>query len=604
MKPLVGRSRVGAKFGFGPSVRLAVGAAVSILGIVGWSVGTGVAWAETSPPSPTVAPATQLPPDPIKTPISPGTYSSEQIDSPEPTVEPTETAEPESAPTLPPETTAQPEPPILTAEPEPPGPTAQPEASSPERAPTIGVLEAVPPVWQTTQPDPWSWGIALVVLVIAATFVLLLSRRPDPRESWAPEAVPATVRAIGSTQERLAGLEAVGEAMTDAGYSVSGIHSALTDIAHVNGFPETEIVVLPTALFVSARGQGEVRTGAVSSGHFPLRLDQIDALDDVIHDARTRPSDPAIIKSGIEDVRGLQAPYSTIQRVAAHSLLSASLSVLLGASWVGLGVAAALGLVVGVLLMVTREVKSQYRSLVTVGVAFLVAGAVFALARIGLDPGVLPALIAPLITFLPGGLLTTGVIELATGQMMAGAGRLAAGGMQLIMLAAGVIAGASLVGVPHLDLQEAQYPLGTWGPWLAVATFGLSTVIFRCGRPRTIVWTLLVLYVAFGAQVLGGLFFGGVLSAMIGAFAMTPVAYLVSRQPSGPAAFASFLPAFWMLVPGTLGVVGVASLLSGDSTGLTTLVVMTSTMVAITLGILIGSALGGRLARGGTVEVI
>lgn len=556
----------------------------------------GMAWAETAPPpSPTSAPLTQAPDDPARTT---DTYYPE-ITSPDVTDEPTGT---QTA------TTAVP-PPGPTDQPESPSPTTESESTEPE-PPTpeqeyAGVLEAVPPLWQTTQHDPWSWGIALVVMIAAAALVVLLSRRPDPREQRAAaDSSSTTIPAMGAVESGLASLEAVGEAMIDAGYSVSGIHSTLVDIARINGYPQTEIVVFPTALFVSTRGQGQVRTGAVSSGHFPLRLNQIDALDDVIYSARTRASDPREITAGIVSLRNLPAPYSNAQQVAAHSLLSASLSVLLGASWVGVGVAAAFGLGVGFVLMVTRGIKRQYQSLITVGVAFAVSVAVFTLTRTGVDPGVLPALIAPLITFLPGGLLTTGVIELATGQMMAGAGRIAAGAMQLILLAAGVIAGASLVGIPYLELERSQNPLGPLGPWLAIAVFGLANVVFRSGRPRSIGWTLLVLYVAYGAQVLGGLFFGGVLSAMFGALAMTPVAYLVSRQPNAPAAFASFLPAFWMLVPGSLGLIGVASLLDGDSAGLTTLVTMTSTMVAITLGIVIGSALGARLARGGTVAVI
>ena len=112
-----------------------------------------------------------------------------------------------------------------------------------------------------------------------------------------------------------------------------------------------------------------------------------------------------------------------------------------------------------------------------------------------------------------------------------------------------------------------------------------------CARPSSIGWILLVLYVAYGGQMLGGLFFGGVLSAFMGAAAMTPVADLVARQRTGPPAIVSFTPAFWLLVPGALGLVGVAALLNGDSTGTTTLITTVETMVAIALGVLVGRAI-------------
>jgi uncharacterized membrane protein YjjB (DUF3815 family) len=98
------------------------------------------------------------------------------------------------------------------------------------------------------------------------------------------------------------------------------------------------------------------------------------------------------------------------------------------------------------------------------------------------------------------------------------------------------------------------------------------------------------LYVAYGAQVIGGVFFGGVLSAFVGAAAMTPVAVLVARC-GGPPAIVSFLPAYWLLVPGALGLVGVTTMLDGDTTGLATLVTMTATMVGISLGVLAGLAI-------------
>ena len=489
-----------------------------------------------------------------------------------------------------------------------PAPETQP---TPTASPTKdAVLEADPPAWQEDHGNPASWGIALVVLAASLVLVVVLARRPDQYSTQPTPGAPAASRAEASDDGRarasagVAALSAVGEAMLDAGYSVTGVRATMEDIAAVNGVPATEIVVFPTALFVSSRESGDVRTGAVSSGHTPLHLNQIDALDDVIREARTRPCAPDAITGRVRAMRALPPPYSPAQRVAAYVLLSGSLAVLLGGSWAGVAVAAALGGFAGFVLLKTERIQRQYEALVTVGLAFAVSTVVFTLTQIGLDPGVLAALIAPLVILLPGGLLTTGVVELATGQMMAGAGRLAAGTMQLVLLAAGVVAGASIVGVPRLELDQSQNPLGPAGPWIAVALYGVGIVVHQCGRPRSIAWILLVLYVAYGAQVVGDLFFGGVLSALIGAFAMTPVAYLVSQQRSGPAAFASFLPAFWLLVPGSLGLVGVTAILDGDSAGLTTLVTTASTMVAIMLGILAGTAVGSRLAGRGTVAAI
>lgn len=518
---------------------------------------------------------------------------------PEPSAVPTDD---ETLPSAPPK--PEPQPPVTASPPEQPSATAEQPAPpsvlpAPTPAPTAretgtGELAPVPPSYARPPASPVSWVLAALALLVGviAGFVLRL------RERRAPAAATAAVPPVPTADDaavRLAALEAVGEAMIDAGFSVAAVRQALEEIAAANGYPETEVVAFPTALFVSARGLGEVRTGVVSSGGRELLLAQTDALDDVIFAARTSAMGAPEIIRRIAGIRAMPEPYTLVQRVFAYALASAGIAVLLGASWGGTGIAGVLGAVVGWAQIQGDRLQQLYRPLVTVGSAFVVSTVVLSLVNAGLDPGVLPSVIAPLVIFLPGGLITTGVIELATGHMMSGAGRIAAGAMRLVLLAFGVLAGSMLVGVPRLELVASAQPIGPLGPWVAVAAFGVGIVIHQCGRARSIGWTLLVLYVAYGAQVLGDFFFGGVLSAFVGAFAMTPVAALVARQPSGPAAFVSFLPAFWLLVPGSLGLVGVAVILDGGAGGLNTLVTTASTMVAIALGALAGAAVSGRL---------
>jgi uncharacterized membrane protein YjjB (DUF3815 family) len=104
---------------------------------------------------------------------------------------------------------------------------------------------------------------------------------------------------------------------------------------------------------------------------------------------------------------------------------------------------------------------------------------------------------------------------------------------------------------------------------------------------------VLVLYVAYAGQVIGGLFFGNALSGFFGALLMTPVAMLVATRPSGPYPFVSFLPAFWLLVPGALGLVGVTQILGENrNDGVASLVTTGGTMAGIALGVLLGLSIG------------
>ena len=445
--------------------------------------------------------------------------------------------------------------------------------------------------------------IAIVVLLAAAILLLVLRRHAErdiaisARAAVITGSMPVAPTDAPDAAATLAAAEAVGSAMVQAGYTVETVQDVLSDIARVNNLPESEVLAFPNALLVSARGRGQHRTGAVATADGQLLLSQIDELQRTVDAARTGLVDPGSTVERIDRIRGMQPSYGRVVRVMGYAFLSAALAVLLGASWTGVALAGALGLVTGAALLVSERVPRRYGALITVAIAFLVALAVFLLLRAGWGSGILAALLAPLVVLLPGALLTTAVLELSTGHMISGAGRAAAGAMQLVLLGAGIVTAGALVGVPDFDFSEHPELLGPIAPWIAVAVFGVAISVHRCGPRRSLPWILLVLYVAYAAQVLGDLVLGGVLSAFIGALCVTPVTALVARQPSGPAALVSFTPAFSLLVPGALGLVGVADVLGGDSSAAASLVATLSTMVAIALGVLAGSSLSNRMRR-------
>ncbi|WP_454051741.1 threonine/serine ThrE exporter family protein [Cellulomonas sp. Marseille-Q8402] len=566
-------------------------------------VRAGVRGASGGAPAAVAAPGAAAP-RPTATPSTSASTAPTSVPTPTPTPtvpQPTGTPAPVPTPTSA-ETVAPPAPtPTGTATATPPA-TDEDDAGSSD-AP---VRRFASPPAVTTSSTPWAELLAALAVVVAgAVAVVALSTR-RARDATPAEAAPHVADGDPATPaELLRLLVDAGEAMVDAGHTVSSVADTLADIAVAHGGAGAETVVLPTALLVTVPDGDGVATAAVSTGRRPLLLHQVDDLADVLRDATTGDVPPARTTAAIAFLRAASPPFGTMARLGGYLMLSVGLAALLGGSWVDLLVAGALGLAVGALQLAVGPVPSGIEVVQTVAVAFAVSIAVLLAARVVPDLGVLPALVAPLVLFLPGGLLTTGVIELATGQMLSGGGRVAAGTMQLVLLAGGIVAAAALVGVPAVDLAGGGQALGPIAPWIGVVLFGVGTVVFRCGRPRTVGWVVVVLSVAYGAQVLGDALLGGVLSAFVGALAMTPVALAVARFPSGPSPLASFLPAFWMLVPGALGLVGVTSLLEGDSSGVSTLVTTVATMVAIAFGVVLGlaatRALPGPARRQGSV---
>jgi uncharacterized membrane protein YjjP (DUF1212 family) len=512
----------------------------------------------------------------------------EPAESTGPTPSPSETATATPTPTR--SATLEPTP-AGTASPEPmetesPEPTASP-------TPTVEVtpVPAVPPAITTSTISVPTLTLAIGVLLAAGLFVWWLMRRRPALDNQ-PPATPIPTQSV-PVPVVLDSMAALGTAMIDSGYPVGLVRDALADLATASGRPTVQAIVFPTSILVSSSERAVAQTRAVSAGDSSYLLHQIDRVDRIVGVARKRPGAAEWVTRQVERVSRLPAPFSPLQRIGAYGIVSAALSVLLESSAGGVLLAGLLGFAVGTVLLLTERLAPSSQALVVVSLSFGVALIVLVIARVS-DSGVLPAMVAPLVILLPGGLLTIAVIELATGQIMSGAARAAAGAMRLLLLATGIVAASALVGIPAFEPGGA-YPLGPVAPWVAVALFGLGISVYQCARPESIGWILVVLYVAYGAQVVGDVFFDGVLSALVGAAAMTPVAVVIARQRSGPPALVSFLPAFWLLVPGALGLIGVASVLDGDFGGANTIITTITTMIAIALGVLLGLALTGSL---------
>ena len=86
------------------------------------------------------------------------------------------------------------------------------------------------------------------------------------------------------------------------------------------------------------------------------------------------------------------------------------------------------------------------------------------LDRLGLIYGSANLIITPLITFLPGALLTTGMIELASMHIISGSARLIYGAAVLFLLFIGIAIGLNISGLPNVLVYHLR---GSCFPWWA-----------------------------------------------------------------------------------------------------------------------------------------
>jgi uncharacterized membrane protein YjjB (DUF3815 family) len=162
--------------------------------------------------------------------------------------------------------------------------------------------------------------------------------------------------------------------------------------------------------------------------------------------------------------------------------------------------------------------------------------------------------------------------------------------VQLALLAFGILAGIEAVGIPRSRvLFGSEELLGEWSRWVGVLVFAIGVVVADSAPSRSFPSLLVVLYAAWSGQVVANTIFGGYVSGLVGATVMTMVAYAMERFPSAMPAHASFLPGFWLLVPGSLGLIGLTRLAGGA--GGQELVTTVGSIFAVALGVLVGTQL-------------
>jgi uncharacterized membrane protein YjjP (DUF1212 family)/uncharacterized membrane protein YjjB (DUF3815 family) len=382
----------------------------------------------------------------------------------------------------------------------------------------------------------------------------------------------------------------LGLAMTMSGESVDAVQEHLYKIAAAKGFTDVELAVMPTSLFVEfgSDARASVRLG-VPGGRVP-RLDQVTDLYALVGRLERNELSTSEGQQQLDALLAARPRYGRLVRIGGYAVLCAGLSLMLQPSWGGLLAALGLGLLVGAL---TTWRFVALTMVLPVLASFTVAAIVFLAAKEFDVDNPIRSLIPPLITFLPGAVLTTGTVELAAGQVISGSTRLVQGVVILGMLAFGIVAAAELVGAPPAHLLDQPFDrLGDWAPWVGLLVITLGHHLHNCAPRRTMLPILLVLVVAYVAQSLGALVFGPVTSGFFGALAMTPLVLWMSDQTWGPPSMVTFLPAFWLLVPGAAGLIGATEIVGTDSTlGVNDFSSAINTVFSIALGILIGSAL-------------
>lgn len=395
-------------------------------------------------------------------------------------------------------------------------------------------------------------------------------------------------------------LLALGRSQLDAGFPVDTVTNTLRAAAHSYGFARPDVAVIPSAVFLNLDETHRGLFTAVSTSM--SRLDQSTAIAAVARHAATGELDPVEGLAELERLPLLPPRFPYWATILGYGLVAAGFALVFRFDWWDPVIAGVLGMLVGVISRATRA-NSALNVLMTPLLGSVCSALAFLISNI-LGTNIRPVhiAVASLIVLLPGAALTRATMEMASGHIVSGSSRMLWSVMQMVLLAAGIVVGARIVGVESLDVVYTHHDrLPLWVAFFAVLIYAIGQGLAN-NMPKGSIWIVVLLLL--GAQLLmvvGTAELGPVFASGVAA-TITLLAAIVfeERGRSHVPAISLFTPVFWLLVPGAVGVIGLANTLSGASdshafeiqSGTNLLLESGSVIIAILVGMQVASLVG------------
>lgn len=384
----------------------------------------------------------------------------------------------------------------------------------------------------------------------------------------------------------------IGVTLLAASEATSEVEATLKRLAVQYGRLDLRIFVLPTLVLIESPAETGPTTAIFPANRPALRLDQSGSVERVVRKAFGEQQDPQSVVDALTAISLRPPRFGATAAILGHMLLTVGFGLVLNPTLTALPVYVVLGLFVGAIVRVGHHLPTLALVL-PVATAFAVTGLVTILARVGhsvIHDDVIRLVAPALVSFLPGLTLTIAAVELTSGQVIAGASRLVYGIARLGLLAFGVYAGLTVAGSASAS-NTASESLGEWAPWVGLLLVSLGYFLYSAAPRGSLLWILYALIVAHSAQLLGHLLVGVELSGLIGALIVIPAVHLAARLKLAPSSAIMLTCAYWVLVPGSMGFIGLSEVASGRAGAVSALLETAGSLIAIAIGMMLGAAL-------------
>ncbi len=398
---------------------------------------------------------------------------------------------------------------------------------------------------------------------------------------------------VPAARERLDEAEAftlqLGVALHRYGVPSHRLEAALSQVAQRLGVTGA-FFSMPTGLIVAFGDGAEQRTRVERVEPGELDLGKQGALDEVAREVGEGVMSPAEGARRIEAIVSRPPPYGRLTTTVAFAVASATAVMYLGGGFGDMLACLGIGVVISGLATLAGRSPSLGR-LFEAAAALTCALLAKGLASLGLVTALHSVIVAGLIVLLPGLSLTTALNELAMRHLVAGTARLANACVVFVQLGFGVALGLQLGNLWPPAPAVALSPVPAWLPWVALPLAAWPFMVLFRARRRDL-WPIVASgFLAVGGAKLGAALLGPMLGGFLGALMVGLGSNAWARYTRRPAA-STLVPGLILLVPGSLGMTSLRSLLERNVIGgVETAFTMTLVAIALVAGLLIANAL-------------
>ncbi|MCH9720667.1 MAG: threonine/serine exporter family protein [Actinomycetia bacterium] len=379
-------------------------------------------------------------------------------------------------------------------------------------------------------------------------------------------------------------LREIGAGLIEVAQPIQVVETRLVDIAAMYTSEPLEVAAFPTMLLIQIGGRTfrlRLEGSVQPSGQF----DTAATVDRIADLAQAGAIDPTEAVAAVHSARRQPPRFGAVTTTLGYALTAVGFGMVLQPSWKALLAHLFLGLVVGTIMQISRPLPGWAPILPTLSAMVVTLLATWFVADAA-DNGLLPVISPALIATLPGMALVVGSIELAGNKIISGASRVVYGVAQLGLMVYGVVLGVQIAG--QVPPQPESPSLGAWSFYMSILVISIGLYFYLSAPRGSLIWLLLTIAVAMGAQALAGLILNAAHSGFVGAMVAIPFAIVASRVKNAPPATVLSLAAFWSLVPGQLTFMSVSRGAAGDYADQATLSVAGAAIISIALGTLVG----------------